>query len=265
MKHWAIVGLGFIAPRHIAAIKAIGDKVVLTCDSNPNKDADFVSFDQMIESEDFKKVDNVAICVPNWLHVPMAKKCLAKGKRVLCEKPLGLSSKEIDELPNDGSVFCVLQLRHHPDFKKMKKVAKKAKIIQLDINVHRDDSYWKGWKGDEKKSGGILTNIGIHYLDLVIQLLGNKYKIISTNVGYRSISGQLKFGRTDVVFKVSINNDAECRRDFIIGETEFNLSNQENLSYEGLHTEVFKAFKVGKGVLPKDAKKAIGLIEKIKE
>jgi UDP-N-acetyl-2-amino-2-deoxyglucuronate dehydrogenase len=213
----------------------------------------------MCESDEFKAVDNVAILTPNHLHIPMVKKCLEKGKRVLCEKPLGISIEEVESLPNDGSVFCVLQLR-----KRLPKDISRPKEVDLKLNFHRDQSYWDGWKGDESKSGGILYNLGIHYIDYLIQLLGDDYRICY-KMHYKDMaSGFLMFGDTKVHYKMTIDKSKPIFRDIVLDGVSINLSNQENLSYEDLHKFVYEDFQKGVGVLPQDAVKAIRLVEKLK-
>lgn len=259
MKKWAIVGLGFISSRHKSAIEHIGDQLILTCDDDETKNADFLNFDIMCESEKFKEVDCVAICTPNYLHIPMVKKCLAKGKRVLCEKPLGLSEEEIAELPNDGSVFGVLQLRY-----KLPKELKTPEEVELRLNFHRGQSYWDGWKGDEKKSGGILYNLGVHYLDFLIQMFGENYDV-KYSMHYKDMaSGAIHFGNTKVHYKMTIDLDQPIERKILMDGEEIDLSDKENLSYEDLHKFVYEDFARGKGVCPAEAMKAIKLIALLK-
>jgi len=254
-NNWCLVGLGFISDRHRKAIEHVGDKVLLTCDNDETKNADFLSFDIMCESEEFKAVDYVAICTPNYLHVPMIKKCLEKGKKVLCEKPLGLNEEEISELPNDGSVFCVLQLRY-----KLPKEKISPDKVGMRMNFHRDQSYWDGWKGDTSKSGGLLFNLGVHYFDYLIKVLGENYDIQWSVCEKDYATGVIEFGRTIVGFELSINKDKPIQRTFEFDGKEVNLSNHENLSYEDLHKFVYEDFKKGKGVCPADALKAIKLV-----
>lgn len=258
---FAIVGMGFIYPRHVEGIKHIGGEIIMTCDIDPTKKPDFLDFDEMINSQEFEEdVDAVVCLTPNHLHVPMVRKCIEKGKKVLCEKPLGLSVEEIDELPNDGSVFCVLQLR-----KRLPKVFKHVEEVKLKLNFHRDQSYWDGWKGDEKKSGGILYNLGVHYLDYLIQLFGEGYDIKYSIVYPDSASGCIHFGITKVFYNMDIDLNQPIQRMVKLDGEAINLSNQENLSYEDLHKYVYEDFKKGKGVCPADAVRAIRLIENLKK
>ena len=182
MNKWAIVGLGFISERHFKAIEHIGGEVILACDIDPEKAYDFedknVSFYQdfyeMISSLTFKEVTHVAICTPNYLHAVMIN--AIKGKVVLCEKPLTFEVKELEGLKK---VWTVLQLRHHP---MIKSLVGNPVHVQIVVKVFRGQDYWFGWKGKDHQSGGIIFNLGIHYLDLLIYLLGNKYDILKVKM-----------------------------------------------------------------------------------
>ncbi|HDY68439.1 hypothetical protein LCGC14_1222210 [marine sediment metagenome] len=259
MSKWLIVGSGgFIAPRHFESIKNIGDEVVGTCDVKSDTNPDFTDYKEMLE---LVSADAVAICTPNYLHYPMIQMALDKGLRVLCEKPLTLSSKEIEQLPNDGRVGAVLQLRYHPVcyLRPMKKLEGGSIILK----VYRDDDYWASWKGSKEKSGGILFNLGVHYFDLLIYLLGNEYKIIESSYSDRLAKGKIDFNGSvfDYYIEIMDNNDGQDRRLTISGQ-EISLSKQDNLSYEGWHTDVYRDFKGGKVVTPFEACKSIKLIEK---
>lgn len=263
MKHWAIIGNGFIADRHKKAIRDVGDYLIATCDIDPEKNADYESLEDLIESEDFAVVENVAVCTPNDSHVLIAQECAIRDKKVLVEKPLGLSSKEIELLPNDGSVMCVLQLRHHPAIRVLKD--KGAKSVVLDVAVPRGNSYWSSWKGDEKRSGGILMNIGIHYLDMLVYLYGNEYEVnpqVHTNT---EAYGYVRFKNgPDAKYHIQIIPDGEKgHRDLVIDGTKIELSNSDNLSYDDLHKDVYTDFKEGNGILPNEAIKAVQLAEKL--
>ena len=257
--------MGYIFPRHRDAIAHIGDNLLLTCDINATKQPDFIDFNEMLESERFEAVDNVAICTPNYLHVPMVKACLAKGKRVLCEKPLGISVEEVESLPNDGSVFCVLQLR-----KKLPKEILIPDKVVMRMNFHRDDSYWSGWKGDITKSGGVLFNLGIHYFDYLLNILGDNYEIMwKTKVENKNntarAEGNLTFGNTEVSYLLSIDKSLDIERTFKIDDSTINLSDKENLSLEDLHKFVYEDFKNGKGICPADAMRSIKLVAELKK
>lgn len=262
--NFALIGNGFIGQRHIDAIAKAGGKLVAVCDIDESRRVEGVDF-----FTDYKEAinlaDAVAICTPNHLHVPIASHCLSNGKKVLSEKPLGISSDEINLLPSDGSVFTVLQLRHHPEVIKLKKsLGDKYHEVEMSIVVHRTDSYWSGWKGDSKKSGGILMNIGIHYFDLLLHFFGFNYEIESSIYNPKYASGIIKFPTARVSYKIAIIPTQEGQdRILKIDGNDLSLSNKDNLSYEDLHTSVYDDFIKGVGVLPKDAFPSIKLVEEL--
>ena len=115
MKKFAIVGKGFIYPRHKQAIEKLGGKIVLTCDIDKNKKADFVDWVEMFNSSKFNEVNYVSVCVPNYLHSVICREALLKGKKVLCEKPLSING-----IMGMKDVKTVLQLRYHPKLQEKK-------------------------------------------------------------------------------------------------------------------------------------------------
>ena len=260
---WLIVGSGgFVAPRHFEAIESIGDEVIGTSDINTNTSPDFFDYKYMLESAG--EADAVAICTPNYLHYSMIKLALQHGLKVMCEKPLTLSSNEIEQLPNDGSVGAILQLRHHPEIKKLKENLSGIKNGSIILKFYRENDYWAGWKGDKEKSGGILFNLGVHYFDLLIHLFGNEYKILETDVSERVAMGKIDFNGSVFSYDIEIMNDRNGQgRQFKINGQELSLSKQDNLSFEGWHTNVYQDFKKGKVVTPYEAGKSIKLIEKL--
>jgi len=256
---WAVAGLGFISPRHIQAINSIGDEVVMTCDIDPEKGADFLNYTEMVNSKEFKEVTHVAICTPNDTHYRYIWEALDKGKKVLCEKPLVLEEWQTDDMPDD--VFTVLQLRYHPDLKKLKKATGPVDMI---IHVNRGKSYWSGWKGDEKRSGGILFNLGIHYFDVLIQLFGDEYKVHNSFYTDRHASGIIVFPKNVVNYDLKISDEGDQERSLTVGTTRVNFSSKDNLSYEDLHKKVYSDCKKGIGVSPKDIRRSIELIKRLK-
>lgn len=264
---WAIIGLGFISSRHIQAIKEIGDELYLTCDIQG--EADFKDWKEMIKSDAWLAVTHVAICTPNDLHNEMIKSCLHSGKIVLCEKPLTLRSKEIMAYEKTDRLFTVLQLRFNKDIIALKSVLDAQPpanhLCKLKVSVKREQSYWEGWKGEEKRSGGILFNLGIHYFDLLIHLLGEDWKVKWSNVGERTAKGEIDFNGSLIHFDLEITPDGKDQDRWIeIDNTRIYLSNKDNLSFEGLHTDVYWNLKLGNGIKPREAIKSIRLVENIR-
>ena len=259
---FAVIGMGFIWPRHKQAIESLGGEVYLTCDIDKTKNPDFTDWVEMFNHPKFKEVDIVSILTPNYLHAVIAREAVLKGKRVLCEKPLTLSSEEC--LTLSDNVFTVLQLRHHPEVIRLKNELKGKHKVGLVVKVKRDKDYWEGWKGQNEKSGGILFNLGIHYFDLLIHLFGKEYKVIDSLCLNRSAGGELDFNGTICNYYMEIMPDnKEQDRYLVIDGKRINLSKQDNLSFEDLHLEVYKDLMQGKGVLPSEAIKSIKLVEKL--
>lgn len=261
INNWAIVGLGFISPRHIKAITEVGDRLVLTCDLDPAKGADYTDWKEMMEDERWKHVTHVAICTPNYLHYEMAKTFAMDGRTVLCEKPLVLASNQ--QLPNN--VYTVLQLRFHPEIMRLKEGLKGLHNGDMIVKVKRDPNYWTGWKGKDNKSGGILFNLGIHYFDILIHLFGNNYKILRSEYSEKRAFGVIDFNGSRFNYDLEIRgDDKDQNRALVIDGEEVVLSKQDNLSFENLHVEVYKALKEGNGTEAKEAMKSIRLVEKLK-
>ncbi|KKQ48580.1 MAG: Lipopolysaccharide biosynthesis protein wbpB [Candidatus Shapirobacteria bacterium GW2011_GWE1_38_10] len=254
-KRFAIIGKGFIFSRHKQAIEANGGEVYLTCDIDVDKNPDFIDWVEMFNHPKFANVDYVSICAPNYLHSIIAREALFKGKKVLCEKPLSINGTK----GMDGTM-TVLQLRHHP---KMQKI-KKPKELFIEAKMFRDEKYWNSWKGNDIMSGGVLFNLGIHYIDLAIFLLGNKWKILRVYKKKRKVVADIRFGKSLAHVHIEIvSNRKKQGRKLLMDGQEIILSNQDNLSYEDLHKQVYQDFLAGKGVTVKEAEKSLKLTSAI--
>lgn len=259
---WAIIGLGFIAPRHIEAIKHIGGEVIVTCDNDPLKNADYLDYEVMMGNEIWKEVTHVAICTPNYLHFPMCRSM--RDKIVLCEKPLVLHPGHCLMLPDN--IFTVFQLRHHPEVMRLKEAHLRPQVVKMRVKVKRDEHYWKSWKGDSTKSGGILYNLGVHYFDLLIHLFGNEYEVLTSTISKTSATGVITFNGVNCIFDLAILPDSEGQdRSLEIDGQEISLSKQDNLSFEDLHKKVYESLLKGDGVKPKEAHLSISLIDAIQQ
>lgn len=254
---FAILGKGFIFSRHKQAIESLGGEVCITCDINPATNPDFTDWTEMINHPIFKKITHVSICTPNYLHAPMVREVLRRGKKVLCEKPLS-----IDGIKGLDGVKTVLQLRYHPELKILK--TKKPKELVIEAKMFRDEKYWQSWKGSDLLSGGILYNLGIHYVDLAIFLLGNNWKILKVKRNKKLVIADIRFGNSMVHIHIEAVNDRKKQgRKLLADGKEIILSNQDNLSYEDLHKEVYKDFLAGKGIDVKEAEKSLKLVDAI--
>ena len=250
-----LVGRGFIAPRHEAAIKYVGGELLAVCDLDSAKAINDLPFCRHYPDLQlmpcWKDINTVVVATPNDTHVEIAKWALDKGKKVILEKPAALNLKELSQIQHDDC-YVVLQLRHHPVMERLR-MRKPAKVY-LYVKVKRGHDYWTGWKGDHKRSGGILANLGCHYLDCVLELYGYDYTVIEAETGERLATGLLKFKNgPDVRFRIEIGaTDEECDRFIQIDDEFFRFSNKENLSQEDLHKNVYEDFVQGKGVRPDD-------------
>jgi len=282
-KKFAIIGRGFIYNQHAEAISEIGGEVTDIVD-------EFQGIDAWKEMVKKTKADCIVILAPNYLHFEMAKFSAENGKMVLCEKPLALKSEDAKILVKYPNVFTVYQLRYHPFTKKLKSEmgrgeedkssssptgasaeAKKKEssstsshkgdsVIEMDISVHRDEDYWKSWKGIQERSGGILFNLGIHYFDLLLYLFGNPTDISTEFLTHKTGEGKISGENYLCKWKISAEatKDAQCRL-FKINGVNYDFSSPN----ENLHSYVYKDLLEGKGITPEEANKSIKLIEKI--
>jgi len=254
-----LIGNGFIAPRHKEAIKIIGGEIrgIVDVDRGENK------WKETIRETD---ADCVVILTPNDLHYEMIKLASDCKKTVLCEKPMAIKSEHLKSLATKPNVFSVLQLRYHPDVKKIKSRIEKDKKneIEMDISVFRDEDYYSGWKGKRERSGGILFNLGVHYFDLFLYLFGDARKAELENLDERTGTGVIEGDNYFCRFRVSTGAKRENqRRVFKINGEQYNFSSKDNLSFENLHQFVYRDLLEGKGIGPKEALRSVELIEKL--
>ncbi|MCL6419710.1 Gfo/Idh/MocA family protein [Aestuariirhabdus haliotis] len=218
MKNFALIGAaGYIAPRHMKAIKETGNNLVAAMDKNDSVgviDSHFPDADFFVEFERFDrhvdllkrkgtKIDYVAIASPNYLHDSHIRFALRNGAHAICEKPLVLNPWNIDGLKvveeeTGCRVFNILQLRLHPSIIALKeKVTQELKqhpnkVYDIDLTYLTSRGHWffTSWKGDESKSGGIASNIGVHFYDMLSWIFGSvkhnevHIKRTDTNAGY---------------------------------------------------------------------------------
>lgn len=260
-KKFAVIGTGFIFRTHLQAINKTGGKIVDAVNEANGKDA----WREMVKNTEAKYI---VILTPNDLHFEMAKFSAENGKIVLCEKPLTIKSEDCKILMNYSNIFTVCQLRYHPLTKEIKqKINPKEKYqIEIDVSVHRDENYWKSWKNQKERSGGILFNLGIHYFDLLLYLFGEPTKTFIKYIDDKIGEGEMEGKNYSCKWKISAIEPKETqRRIFKINGKEYNFSSKENLAYENLHYFVYKDLIKQKGITPKDALPSIELIEKLYE
>ena len=255
---YAIIGMGFIYSRHIKAIQDTGGEVVLTCDIDPTKNPDFTDWVEMYHSPRFKDVDCVVICTPNYLHGVMAREAVKLNKEVICEKPMYLEYFDTDDKSLE-EITPILQLRYNPAL-----IGLNARDVYVEAKMFRDDKYWNSWKGNDVKSGGILFNLGVHYIDILRVLLGEWLEVENALVTKTQATGKIRFENGFGEFHIEIVDDKSKQgRKVVVDGKEINLSNQENLSYEDLHKNVYQDFVMERGYKGENTFASLNLIHEI--
>jgi UDP-N-acetyl-2-amino-2-deoxyglucuronate dehydrogenase len=295
MKNFALIGAaGFIAPRHMKAIKDTGNAIVCALDKFdsvgildshfPNADffTEFERFDRHIEKLRLQHtpIEYVSICSPNYLHDAHIRFGLRNNADVICEKPIVLNPWNIDSLidmeqQTGKKVYNILQLRLHPAI-----IALKEKVAAGDANTvydvdlsyitSRGNWYYTSWKGDKSKSGGIATNIGVHFYDMLSWIFGDlKENIVHLHEHDRA-AGYLEFKQARVRWFLSIDyntipqnvRDAGKRtfRELTINGESFEFSD----GFTELHTHSYKEILAGNGFGLQEAKTSINIVHDIR-
>ena len=259
--NFCIIGVaGYIAPRHLQAIKALGHNLLLSYDPNDNVGVIDKYFPHSLffnkypkfEKEFRKlknKIDYLVVLAPNYLHFKYIKFGLIHKINVICEKPLVLSLKHLREIGKlekqyNKKVFNILQLLTFKVVKNLKKTINDNKFYHVTIHYITPRGHWyqSSWKGNDKKSGGLLFNIGIHLIDLVCYLFKdlNSYKTIKLNSN--SAKGTIIFNNAKVNFNLSIQKkdlnkyNKPVIRDFIINHKKIDLVK----NFEQAHIDCYK-------------------------
>ncbi|RME27693.1 MAG: gfo/Idh/MocA family oxidoreductase, partial [Candidatus Zixiibacteriota bacterium] len=298
MKNFAITGVGgYVAPRHLAAIRDTGNLLVAAVDPSDSvgiidrffPDArfftEFERFDRHCEklrrTDDSKRIHCVSICSPNYLHDAHVRFALRIGADAICEKPLVLNPWNIDALAelereSGRKVNTILQLRVHPSIialreKLMQDKSGRKHDVVLTYVTSRGPWYLVSWKGQLDRSGGLATNIGIHFFDLVIWLFG-KVKTNEVHVSTTMhVGGYLELERADVRWFLSID-----RADLPPASREAGKPTYRSITIDGeevefsegftdLHTEVYRRTLAGQGFGLEDARPSIQVVHDIRE
>ncbi len=232
MKNFALIGAaGFIAPRHLKAIKETGNNLVAAMDKFdsvgiidsyfPHADffTEFERFDRHIDKlrRQGHKVDYVSICSPNYLHDSHIRFALRHQADAICEKPLVLNPWNVDALAEieketGKKIYTILQLRLHPSIIKLREEVLEGdptKIYDVDLTyiTSRGKWYHHSWKGEEQKSGGIATNIGIHFFDMLLWIFGEVKATKLEKYELDHASGLIKLAKANVHWSLSINEE----------------------------------------------------------
>lgn len=261
MTNYALIGAaGYIAPRHLKAMKETGGTLHAAFDINDSVGimdshfpdaAFFTEFEQFdAHVHDLKTrgtgIDYVGICSPNYLHKPHMGFALRAGADAICEKPLVLDPADIDHLEalekeTGKRIHSILQLRlHHSIIALKEKIANgpKDKIYDVDLGYFTSRGAWyhASWKGFDQKSGGIATNIGVHFYDMLSFVFGPMKENIVHHRGTDAAAGYLEFAQARVRWVLSIN------RDHLPAHTPAGQTTHRSITVEGEEIEFSGGF-----------------------
>lgn len=293
--NFALIGVGgYIAVRHLKAIKETGDNLVAALDINDSVgiiDSYFPEADFFVEFERFDrhidklrregmKVDYISICSPNYLHDSHIRFALKSQAHAICEKPLVLNPWNYDGLSDfeketGKKVFNILQLRLHPSIMALREkilAGPKDRIYDIDLRyiASRGNWYHYSWKGNLQKSGGIATNIGIHFFDMLIWIFGDVRKNETHLLEYNKASGYFELERARVRWYLSIDyddlpenikrNGSRTYRSITIDDEEIEFSD----GFADLHTQTYRHILDGNGFGLEESKKSIEMVYDIR-
>lgn len=291
MKNFALIGAaGYIAPRHLNAIKDTKNKLVAAYDIFDSvgimdsyfPDCSFFTqfelFDRHLSKS--KNVDYITVCTPNYLHDAHIRYALRLSADVICEKPLVLNPWNIDALEmaekeSGRKINNILQLRLHNSIINLKKKVENGpsgKIYYVDLTyiTSRGNWYYTSWKGDIHKSGGIATNIGVHFYDMLSWIFGKVSKNIVHISTHDRVAGYLEFEKARVRYFLSINSDTlpqhvkesgkRTYRSLIMEGEEIEFSD----GFTELHTQSYKEILAGNGFGLNEVRDCVEIVHDIR-
>ncbi|HJO91782.1 MAG TPA: Gfo/Idh/MocA family oxidoreductase [Victivallales bacterium] len=297
-RNFALIGAaGYIAPRHMKAIKETNNELIAIVDPHDsvgivdcyfpraNFFTEIERFDRYLEklrrNSNTKNVEYISICSPNYLHDAHVRLALRLHANAICEKPLVINPWNLDALEEfeqeyKSKIYTILQLRYLPailEIKKslfMQKNNNEKKKVELSYITRRGNWYETSWKGNESKSGGLVMNIGIHFFDLLIWLFG---KVINFKITFKSnykLRGYLELENANVNWFLSIDeNDLPkesklhekfAYRQLKISDKKIDLSS----GFSELHTKAYQEILAGNGYGISDVKESIKLVYDIR-
>lgn len=295
MKDFALIGVaGYIAPRHLQAIRDTKNNLVAALDKFdtvgildsyfPSADffTEFERFDRHIDKQrrQGKKIDYVSICTPNYLHDSHIRFALRHQADAICEKPLVLNPWNVDALQEieketGKKIYTILQLRLHPSIIALKKQIEespKDKIHDVDLTymTSRGSWYHMSWKGDVNKSGGIATNIGIHFFDMLTWVFGSVKKNTVHTLTENSAAGFLELENARVRWFLSIDYNDIPEEVKAKGKRTYRSLTMEGKEIEfsdgftDLHTLSYQQIINGNGFGLKEARSSIQTVYEIR-
>lgn len=295
MQNFALIGAaGYIAPRHIKAIADTGNKLLVAYDkfdSVGRLDSSFPDCSFFTENEQFDRfcskqmrTENplhwISICTPNYTHDAFIRYGLRLGTNVICEKPLVLNPYNIDNLlelekETGRKAYTILQLRLHDSIVALKKRVEEGpadKVYDVDLTyiTSRGKWYYASWKGDVHKSGGIATNIGVHFYDMLQWIFGPVQRNIVHVMSFDRVAGFLELKRARVRYFLSINSEClppnaiegekKTYRTLNIDGDEFEFS----VGFTELHTKSYQKILAGEGFRIAEARNCIEIVSTIR-
>ncbi len=296
MKNFVLIGsAGYIAHKHLGAIKDTGNELIASLDKSDSVGVidsyfpqshfftEFERFDRYLEKlkrEDGTSIDYVSICSPNYLHDAHVRFALRIGATAVCEKPLVLNPWNIDALQkiedeSSGKVHCILQLRLHPSIIALKEkidndTSGKIHDIDLTYITPRGRWYMVSWKGDIHKSGGVTTNIGVHFFDMLSWIFGPVTESRVHLLESKRAAGFLGLQKARVRWFLSLNREDlpnqpaeteyQTHRSITVDGTELEFSG----GFRDLHTESYRQILAGNGFSAQDAAASVQIVSEIR-
>jgi UDP-N-acetyl-2-amino-2-deoxyglucuronate dehydrogenase len=297
LRNFAITGVGgFVAPRHLQAIRDTGNRLVAALDPHDavgilDRYFDDVSYFQEFERFDrfmeklrrkgeAERVHYVSICAPNYLHDAHIRFALRVGADAICEKPLVLNPWNLDALAEleketGRRVHNILQLRVHPAILALRdRIAAEppgiVHAVALTYVTSRGRWYDVSWKGNEEKSGGITTNIGVHFFDMLLWIFGPLREMEVHALGPKRAAGWLRLERATVRWFLSLEKEDVPAVDRSAGKTTYRLLSLDGEAIEfsdgfaDLHTKTYREILAGRGFGIEDARPSITLVHGIR-
>jgi len=295
--NFALIGAaGYIAPRHMKAIKDTGHNLIAALDPFDSvgiidsyfPDADFFTeperFDRHLDKLRRKNrgghVDYVSICSPNYLHDAHIRLALRNEAHAICEKPIVLNPWNVDALQeiekeSGKRIYTILQLRHHPAIIALKKKVDegpKDKTYDIDLTYFTSRGHWYfiSWKGFVQKSGGVATNIGVHFFDMLGWIFGKVKDLQVTTMKPEKVSGYLELEKARVNWQLSLDMNDIPKQLLEKGQRTYRSIKVEGeeIEFSGgftdLHTMAYQKILDGEGYGLDDARNSIEIVHKIR-
>lgn len=292
---FGLIGVaGYIAPRHLAAIRDTGNQLLAATDPHDSVGildsyfpesrffTEIERFDRFLEMQRYQErpAEYLSICSPNYLHDAHVRLALRLKANAICEKPLVINPWNLEQLTeleqeHGKQVFNVLQLRLHPAVRSLKQALESEKNrtrreVCLTYITRRGSWYHSSWKGQEDKSGGLGMNIGIHFFDLLLWLFGPSQRSLVHCIQEGKMSGVLELEGARVRWLLSVNEDdlpASVRQKGGFAYRSLSVDGEEvdlSAGFTDLHTEVYRDILAGGGFSISDARPSVELVYNIR-